>query len=77
MIQLFACAAWSLSLDLPFNLPEFTWWVWVLIGVATAIFAAAVGKFSDQYRFAGFLSVVIAVLAALCGAVAIYELLVS
>lgn len=63
--------------SLPFDLPEFTWWVWVIIGAAVSIFAGAVGKFSDQHRIAGFLSVIIAILGALCGLIAIYELLMS
>lgn len=73
MNLLFAIAA----LELPFGLPEFTWWIWVLIGVGGAIFASAVGKFSDKNRSAGFFAVIIAIASALCGAVAIYELLTS
>ena len=61
--------------SLPFELPDLAWWTWVIIAFVGGLFAAAVGKFSDQSRFAGFLSVVIAVLATLCGAVAIYQLL--
>lgn len=71
MIFLLAYVAWSL----PFDLPDLTWWWWVIIAFVGGLFAAAVGKFSDQSRFAGFLSVVIAVLATLCGVVAIYQLL--
>ena len=73
MIRMFVCAAYSL----PFDLPEFTWWIWVLIGVGGAIFASAVGKFSDRNRSAGLFAVIIAIASALCGAVAIYELLTS
>lgn len=73
MNLLFAHAA----LDLPFDLPEFTWWIWVLIGLGGAFFAHAVSKFSEKNRYAGFISVIIAIASALCGAVAIYELLTS
>jgi hypothetical protein len=73
MGQLLLLHVWSL----PFDLPEMTWWIWALMGLGGGFFAAAVGKFSDQYGLAGFLSVVIALLACGCAAVAIYELLSS
>ena len=58
------------SKAMPFDLPDLAWWVWALVALGGALFARFLAKFSNG--FAGFLAAVIAVLAAMCGVLAIF-----
>jgi hypothetical protein len=65
----------GMHLDLPFRVPDFPWWGWVLIALGGVILADIVKRF--ETRFTSFLAVVIGVLAALCGLAGILVLLNS
>lgn len=58
---------------MPFGLPDLAWWGWALAALGGGILAQFIAKFSDRSRFAAFLAVVIAVLASMCGLVALFE----
>jgi hypothetical protein len=53
-----------------FDLPDLAWWVWALVAVGGAFLAWFVAKSSNA--FASFVAVAIAVLAAMCGVLAIF-----
>jgi len=59
-----------------FTIPEYSWRVWLVIALAVFVLGVVVSKiFPRQSRFGGFVTVVIYILACLCGALGILQLL--
>ena len=61
--------------SLPFDLPDLVWWGWAIIAVTVALFAWFISKFQNKYT--SFVAVVLAVVATLCGLLAMHAWAVS
>lgn len=58
---------------MPFDLPTLPWWGWAFAAIGGGLLALFVSKFSEKHRLAGSIAAVIAVLATMCGAMAMFE----